>query len=295
MKFYKLQATGNDFILVDGKEIEYDWGTLAQSMCRQHSGVGADGLIVLQQSKIADLKMRVFNPDGSEAEACGNGLRCFVKYAIESDIVGKMPLHPKAQGKAKRRRINPCLDIETLSGIRQAKAWTSGGRVSRVEVNMGVPQFEPEQIPIRERIDIMPILNYPLMIGERKLALSLLSMGNPHAVCLIPEPVIKFPLHEVGPEVEKHSMFPRGVNFEVARVLNKKRIEARVWERGVGETLACGSGACAIVVVGRLLNCINDNIDIMFPGGVLTVSWDGEGEVMLAGSVDEVFHGEWLE
>ncbi len=284
MRFSKLQATGNDFILVDATDADLDWAKLARVMCRRHFGVGADGLILVQLSELATLKMRVFNPDGSEAEACGNGLRCFAKYVIENGIAGEVSLRAE--------RSNPCLTIETLSGMRKARAYMSGGKVSGVEASMGVPQFKPAEIPIKAEVDIIPILDYHLAIGERTLALSILSMGNPHAVSFLSEPVAGFPLAEVGAGVEVHPMFPQRTNFEVARVLSKGRIEARVWERGVGETLGCGSGACAIGVAAQLLNYVDRQVDITFPGGTVTVFWDGVGEVLLSGPVEEVFAGE---
>jgi diaminopimelate epimerase len=240
----------------------------------------------VQNSLVADLKMCVFNPDGSEAEVCGNGLRCLAKYAIEKGIVGKV--------SATRKRSNLSLAIETLSGIRKTKAYISGERVDRVEVSMGVPQFAPERIPISVKVDIIPILDYPLTIGERKLALSLLSMGNPHAISFLSDSVTSFPLAEIGSKVERHPMFPQRTNFEIARVLAREKIEARVWERGVGETLACGSAACAIAVAAQLLGYVDKRVDIILPGGTLTVSWDRVGEVLLIGPVKEVFNGEWL-
>jgi len=290
MRFCKLQATGNDFILVDARtpsvipsEAE-NLAELARDLCRHHFGIGADGLILVQDSEVANVKMRMFNPDGSEAEACGNGLRCFVKYVVENVIAGKVSLQAE--------RSNPCLTIETLSGLRKVKAYMSAGKVSEVEVSMGVPQFQPDQIPIKAKVDIIPILDYHLPIGERRLAVSILSMGNPHAVSFLSEPVPGFPLAEVGPKVERHPMFPQRTNFEIARVLSKGKIEARVWERGVGETLACGSGACAIAVAGQLLNYVGEEVDITFPGGIVTVFWDRVGEVLLSGPVEEVFAGE---
>ena len=277
MNFSKLQATGNDFILVDARKVDQNWAELAQAICQRHFGVGADGLILVQNSKVADLKMRIFNPDGSEAEACGNGLRCFAKYSIERGIVDKTNL-----------------TIETLPGIRKTKACVSQGKVNQVEVNMGTPQFQPEQIPIRVEVDIIPILNYPLELEGEKLAVSLVSMGNPHAVSFIPKPVAGFPLGEIGPKVERHAIFPQRTNFEIAKILSRAKIEARVWERGVGETLACGSGACAIAVAARLLNYVDGKVDIMLPGGVLALSWDGIGEVLLSGPVEEIFTGKYL-
>jgi len=287
MRFFKLQATGNDFILVDtltqtlsleGRGLEQGaWAELAQAMCNRHFGVGADGLILVQDSTIADLKMRIFNPDGSEAEVCGNGLRCFAKYVIE------------------RGMSSYSMTVETLSGIRKIEAHKSGNKVNQVEVNMGMPQFQPDQIPLKAEVDIIPILDYPLVVNDKKLTLSILSMGNPHAVSFSAYATNDFPLGELGPKVEWHPIFPQRTNFEVARVLGRGKIEARVWERGTGETLACGSGACAIAVSAQLLDYADEQVDIMLKGGILTVSWDRVGEVLLAGPVEEVFRGEWLE
>ena len=287
MKFSKLQAAGNDFILVDtltqtlsfeGRGLGVgDWAELAQTMCDRHFGIGADGLILVQDSTIADLKMRIFNSDGSEAEVCGNGLRCFAKYVIEKGVSGYQ------------------LSVETLSGIKKVKAHMSGNKVNRVEVNMGMPQFQPEQIPVKAEVDIIPLLDYPLVIDGKGLTLSLLSMGNPHAVSFSSQSIGDFPLAELGPKVESHPIFPQRTNFGIARVLSRGEIEARVWERGVGETLACGSGACAIAVAAQLLNYVDQQVDIILKGGLLTVSWDRVGEILLAGPVKEVFRGEWFE
>jgi len=287
MKFSKLQAAGNDFILVDARTMEGEWSKLAQAMCDRRFGVGADGLILAQNSTIADLKMRIFNSDGSEAEVSGNGLRCFAKYAIKRGLIGKV--------SSRAGQGNRSLTIETLSGVRKVKAYMSGNKVNRVEVNMGLPEFQPEQIPVKVRVDVTPILDYPLVIDGKKLTLSLLSMGNPHAVSFLSQPVADFPLAEIGPKVERHPMFPQRTNFEVAKVLSRGKIEARVWERGVGETLACGSGACAMAVAAQLLDYVDRQVDIILEGGTLTIFWDRVGEVLLSGPVEEVFRGEWLE
>jgi diaminopimelate epimerase len=285
MKFSKLQATGNDFILVDARTMEEDWSKLASATCDRHFGIGADGLILVQDSTIADLKMRIFNSDGSEAEVSGNGLRCFVRYAIEKGFIGKMS-SPIEQGALS-------LTIDTLSGIRKAKAYLTGDKVHHIEVNMGLPQFQPEQIPVKVKVDIIPILDYSLAINGKELTLALLSMGNPHAVSFLSQPVADFPLAEIGPKVERHLMFSQRTNFEVAKVLSRGKIEARVWERGAGETLACGSGACAIAVAAQLLDYVERQVDIIFKGGTLTISWDKRGDVLLVGPVEEVFTGEW--
>ncbi len=289
MKFSKLQATGNDFILVDGftRRRKPDWEKLARAMCDRHFGVGADGLIAVQNSTSADLEMRLFNSDGSEAEVSGNGLRCFAKYAIEKGLAGKMLAGPGHR--------TSFLSIETLSGVRKVRAYMRRSKVHRAEVNMGLPLFRPERIPVKAKVATMPILNYPLVINRKKLNLTLVSMGNPHAVGFSSGPIADFPLAEIGPKVETHPMFPQRANFEIARVLSKRKIEARVWERGVGETLSCGSGASAIAVAARLLGYTDGVVDIILPGGTLTVSWDGVGEVLLSGPVEEVFTGEWTE
>jgi len=284
MKFSKLQGAGNDFILIDARTRKEEWSKLARAMCDRHFGIGADGLMLVENSTVADLKMRIFNSDGSEAEVSGNGLRCFARYVIENGL--------------SRRKSGRSLTVQTLSGVRKVKAYVSGGKVNRVQVSMGLPRFQAQQIPVKVEVGTTtasgPILNYPLAVDATPLTLSFVSMGNPHAVSFLSESVAKFPLAEIGPKVEGHPAFPRKTNFEVARVLSRGRIEARVWERGVGETLACGSGACAIAVVARLLDYVDAVVDIMLPGGTLTVSWDGVGEVFLAGPVEEVFVGEWL-
>jgi diaminopimelate epimerase len=284
MNFTKLQGTGNDFILVDARNLECDWSKLAREICHRYFGVGADGLILLANSNRASLKMRLFNPDGSEAEVSGNGLRCFAKYVIDRQM-----------------STGSNLTVETMSGIRTIAVTLSQGRVTHAKVNMGKPRFKAEEIPVlingpqkgRGIVDIMSILDYPLTIGRRSLKLSFVSMGNPHAVGFLSQPVADFPLSEIGPKIETHHIFPERVNFEIARVLKRNKIEARVWERGAGETLSCGSGASAIAVTARNKGYIDDEVDIMLLGGNLTVYWDGVGEVYLSGSVEEVFTGEW--
>ncbi len=284
MNFTKLQATGNDFIFVDARNMERDWSKLAREICHRFYGAGADGLILIASSNRASLKMRLFNSDGSEAEVSGNGLRCFAKYVIDRQIVA-----------------GPKITVETMSGIRTIEATMTQGKVTHAKVNMGTPRFKAEDIPVlidkpkkgRGEVDIKLIIDYPLTVGRRVLALSFVSMGNPHAVSFLSQPVSDFPLSVVGPQVENHRMFPERVNFEIARVLKRNKIEARVWERGAGETLSCGSGACAIAVTARNKGYIDDEVDIILKGGDLTVYWDGAGEVYLSGPVEEVFTGEW--
>jgi diaminopimelate epimerase len=289
MKFSKLQATGNDFILVDDltERRKADWRELTRAVCDRHFGVGADGLMLVQNSTSADLRMRLFNSDGSEAEVSGNGLRCFAKYAVERSLSGKTSSQAEESSRS--------LSVETLSGIRQVKVHMLRNKVNRAEVSMGLPRFRPQHIPVKVEVDIIPILDYPLAVNEKRLTLALVSMGNPHAVSFLSGPVADFPLDEIGVKVERHPMFPEKTNFEIARVLSRRKIEARVWERGVGETLACGSGACAIAVAAQLLDYVDGQVDIILEGGTLAVSWNRAEEVLLSGPVEEVFTGEWLE
>lgn len=283
--FTKLQATGNDFILIDARNFNLNWNKLAQDMCNRHFGIGADGLILLLNSDYANFEMRIINSDGSEAQVCGNGLRCFAKYVID---------HGLCQGTE--------LTISTLAGMKSIKVSLSEGKVNRAIVNMGKPIFKAEAVPLDIRelenrgiaVDTNPILDYALHLPGYDLALSFVSMGNPHAVAFWSGSLRDFPLAEVGPQIEYHALFPERTNFEIANVVNKNCLEVRVWERGAGETLACGSGACATAVISYLKGYINNVVDIMLPGGDLTISWDGIGDVFLNGPVAEVFYGKWL-
>jgi diaminopimelate epimerase len=285
MNFTKMQGAGNDFILVEADEVQRDWSQVAIAMCDRHFGVGSDGLLLVLPSNSADFQMRVFNPDGSEAEACGNGLRCLAKYALHKGV---------ADSAAQE------ISVETISGVRRVRLHTAGGGMATIQVGMGEPKFGAEDIPVvigqgGNIVDIKPILNYMVIVEGKELPLNFVSMGNPHAVYLWQHPLSDFPLSQLGPRVEQHEIFPNGVNFEVARVINRKQIEARVWERGVGETLACGSGACAIGVLAQLHNYVDNKVDIKLPGGILGVEWDGVGEVFLSGPAEIVFRGEWLD
>jgi len=283
MNFAKIQGNGNDFIMMEASSVERDWSRLAIGMCDRHFGIGGDGLLLLLPSETADFQMRVFNPDGSEAEACGNGLRCLARYALEKGLI--------STGTRQ-------MSVETVSGVRKVELNKVAGEVTKLKVSMGEPRFGARDIPVLIEsgegsiVDIKPI-NFPVTVDGRKLLLNVVSMGNPHAVYFSPHPVSDFPLSQLGPEVEQLAIFPNRVNFEVARVVSRQQIEARVWEKGVGETLACGSGACAIAVVAQLLGYIDNKVDIKLPGGILDVEWDGAGEVLLGGSAEIVFTGEW--
>ena len=284
LKFVKVHGTGNDFVLVDARNLKRDWPELARELCNRRYGVGADGVLLLLASQRADLRMRIFNPDGSEAEMCGNGIRCFTKYALECDLL---------------ERSREVANIETLAGIHTVTPFWKDGRVVSVKVGMGVPRLRPEEIPVdlshgqdhpRQTDNL---LDYPFKVGEKELRITGLSMGNPHAVCFLDGPVEAFPLEHLGPLVEHHPLFPERVNFEVAQVRDRAHIKARVWERGAGATQACGSGGAAVAVAARLHGFIAQTVEVELPGGVLKLEWDGEGEVWLTGPAEQVFAGEW--
>ncbi len=285
MKFTKLQGSGNDFVLLEADESRRDWAELAIAMCDRHFGIGADGLLLVLPSNKADFKMRMIDPDGSEAEACGNGLRCLVKYVLEKGLI---------------KKTTRKMTVETIAGVRKAEAEGKERGVASIKVSMGEPKFGTGDIPVviepgGELVDIKKMLGYPLTIANTNLLLNLVSMGNPHAVYFWQHPVSEFPLSRLGPRVENLPIFPNRVNFEVARVISRREIEAQVWERGAGETLACGSGACAIAVAAHLYGYIDNKVDIKLPGGVLGVEWDGAGEVFLSGPAEIVFNGEWSD
>lgn len=279
MRFVKMQGTGNDFLLVETEDEGRDWGGLARAMCDRHYGAGADGLMLVLPAREADVRMRLFNADGTEAEVSGNGVRCLVKYVVERGIA---------------RPRDGRVTIAVASGILEAAVLGDGGGVERVRLSMGEPRFAPEQVPVRTEMPA-PIVDMPLDVGGRTLAVTCLSMGNPHAVMFLDGPVHEYRLEDIGPKVERHPAFPERVNFGVARVLRREGMDLRVWERGVGETLACGSGSSAAMVAAHLKGLVGDTVDIKQPGGSLTVEWLGRGEVYLTGSAAFVFEGDWAD
>ena len=279
MKFTKMEGAGNDYVYIDARAQVQDWPELSRRMSDRHFGVGSDGLILIANSDVADLKMVMFNADGSQGEMCGNGIRCFAKYAIEREIAT-----PSTDG----------LSVETLAGIRTVRPTYDGERITGAQVAMGAPILEPAEVPVSLEQEMPPpVLGYPFEMDGYDLPLSFVSMGNPHAVTFMEQPVADFPLHTVGPRVEHHRIFPRRVNFEIVNIDGPGKLTARVWERGSGETLACGTGACAIAVAARLSGHCGDEVDITLPGGTLRIHWDGSGEVTMEGPATEVFSGEW--
>ena len=279
-----MQGAGNDFVVIDAKNNRPNWPELAVKMCDRHYGIGADGLLVSLPSKIANFRMRIFNADGSESAVCGNGLRCMISHYINSD----------------QDRNKSEIAVETSIGLRTAKIHRLKNDNIEIQVNMGEPKIGLKEISInainyQNILDIISVLNRVIAVDGKELLLHLVSLGNPHAVHFTDRPVTDFPLAPLGRKVEQHQLFPDETNFEVVRIINSRQVEARVWERGVGETLACGSGACAIIVAGHLLEQLDTKVNIVLPGGILKVEWDlvNDNHVYLSGPVETVFSGEW--
>ena len=279
MRFTKMHGAGNDYVYVDARGEERDWPALSVAMSDRHLGVGSDGLILALPSEKADLRMRMFNADGSEGEMCGNGIRCLVRFAFDNGIVAaeKSPVR-----------------VETMAGVLDVTPMgDDGDGMTAARVLMGAPRLIPAEIPVAIKgMDV--VIDQPLEVAGHEFRMTCVSMGNPHAVVFLDEPVDEFPLTEIGPMVEHHPLFPARVNFEIVNVLDGgKVLRTRVWERGSGITMACGTGACAVQVAARLNGLAGDRATIALPGGDLTVGWPGEGEVVMEGPVTTVFDGEW--
>ncbi len=276
--FWKMQGCGNDFVLAEADSLNAGWEDVARQICDRHFGVGADGLILVLPSERADRRMVMYNPDGSDGVMCGNGLRCFVKYLHDRGVVS-------AEGRT--------VTVETGVGIYPADAtFDADGLVERVRVGMGEPMFEAADLDARVE-QAAPILDLPIEAAGESLNVTLVSMGNPHSVQFIDVAPADFDLDRIGPAVEHHALFADRTNFEVVHVLDRSTVEMRVWERGVGETLACGSGACAVAVAARLHGHVDDNVEVRVPGGTLMIEWDGEGQTFLEGPATLVFESHW--
>ncbi|ADG06127.1 diaminopimelate epimerase [Kyrpidia tusciae] len=272
MKFVKMHGLGNDFIVVEGHALPLDPGALARNWCDRHFGIGADGLVFVLPSDRADVQMRIFNADGSEAEQCGNAVRCVGKYAFERGLV--------------RRRD---LVVETLAGVQRIVLGGNGSRVEEVTVDMGEPILEPGRIPVALAEGGTP--SGRVEAAGREWAFTAVSMGNPHAVIFVDD-VEGTDVRGVGSEVETNRLFPNRVNVEFVETLDPGEIRVRVWERGCGETLACGTGACAAVVAGALEGRSGRKVRVHLPGGTLKIEWAEDGRVYMTGPAVEVFRGE---
>jgi diaminopimelate epimerase len=264
-----MHGLGNDFIVIDcRKQALENPKAFAMQYCNRRFGIGADQLLLLCPSSSADFKMLIFNADGSEVEMCGNGIRCFAKYIWDRNISDK-----------------PVLEVETLAGIIRPE------RVNdMVKVDMGLPIFQPERIPVN-LTGTGPIVDHPLVAGDRTFRATFVSMGNPHAVLFLDEDVTTFPVEVFGPLIENHSLFPKRTNVEFVNCVNDTELTMRVWERGSGITLACGTGATATAIAAMLKNLTQKRVTVHLLGGDFVIEWADNGRAYMTGPAEEVFEG----
>lgn len=277
MKFTKMEGLGNDYVYVNCfKEEIKNPSELAIKVSDRHFGIGSDGLILIKPSEIADFCMEMYNADGSRSEMCGNGIRCVGKYVYDYGLTDKEEIA-----------------VETLAGIKYLKFTIENGKVSMVTVNMGSPELIAEKIPVSINQDT--VINTPVYIDDQKYNITCVSMGNPHCITFV-DHTVQFPLETIGPKFENNILFPKRVNAEFVKVVNRKEAIMRVWERGTGETLACGTGACAVTVACILNDLTDEEITVHLLGGDLRVKWDRtENLVYMTGPAKVVFDGEFEE
>ena len=274
IKFTKMQGLGNDYVYMDAihQKIENE-SSLAQFVSNRHFGIGSDGLILICKSDIADFKMRMFNSDGSEAEMCGNGIRCVGKFVYDKGLTDKTTV-----------------TIETLAGIKTLELNTKDGKVETVKVDMGEPILNPKEIPVIS--DEEPVKNLMLEAEGRKFKFTCVSMGNPHAITEV-ENTEKFDVEKYGKVLEVDKAFPNKTNVEFIQIIDKNHVKMRVWERGAGETLACGTGACATAVACYLNEKTDRNVEVELLGGKLFIEWNEENNhIYMIGPAVTVFEGE---
>lgn len=273
MIFTKMHGLGNDYVCINCfRERVEDPPGFARTLCDRHYGIGADGLILICPSKVSDFKMEIYNSDGSVAGMCGNGIRCLGKYVYDYRLTGK-----------------ETLSIETKSGIRNMHLHIQDGKACGAMVDMGVPRLNAHSIPILSEKDL--VINDPIEVQEKNYRMTGISMGNPHAVIFLEE-INGISLEETGRELEFHPRFSERANIEFCHVTARDRMEIRVWERGVGETLACGTGACAAVVASVLNDLTDEEVIVKLLGGELSVRWDRKvNHVFLEGPAVKVFDG----
>lgn len=273
MDFTKMHGLGNDFICLDHFLFppEMDYPEIARRLCHRQLGVGGDGLIVILSSDQADARMRIFNPDGSEPEMCGNGIRCFARYIFDAGYIKKHTV-----------------TVETLAGILTVSLEIREGMVKGVTVNMGKPCFDPGKIPVMAGRD--RAVQEEIEVCGRKFSFTAVSMGNPHCVLFVRD-FDSLDFGALGPAIEQHSLFPRKTNVEFVRVDNPREITLKVWERGAGPTLACGTGACASVAAAVLEGRTEREVTVHLPGGDLRIEWAGDNQIFMTGPATYVFRG----
>lgn len=276
MFFTKVHGLGNDFILINagtGEGFPDDYSSLAIEMCDRKFGIGADGLVLLLDSCVADVRMRIINSDGSEPEMCGNAIRCVAKYLYEHNVVRKDEIK-----------------VETLAGIIIPQIIHKHGKVEMVRVDMGLPRLERQEIPMAGPAG--QVIGEDFEVNGQRFAVTAVSMGNPHCVIFVPD-VSAVPLAEIGPLIETHPAFPRKTNVEFVQVVSPTEVRMVVWERGAGPTMACGTGACAVAVAGVLNGLTEKSVTVHLPGGPLHIEWAESGKIYMTGPAVEVFSGEY--
>lgn len=274
LRFTKMTGLGNDYIYIDctnNKKIE-NVKEIAKKFSDRHFGVGSDGIILIEDSDIADFKMRIFNSDGSEAEMCGNGIRCVGKYVYDKHFTDKEEI-----------------SVETLAGVKSLQLFCNDGICKEVKVDMGEPAFKDKDLPTIADEEITKDLK--IKVKDKELRFTLVSMGNPHAVTFV-EDIENIPLEQYGPIIENNEMFPNRTNVEFVQIDDKNNIKMRVWERGAGETLACGTGACASVVAGGINGYTDSDVTVELLGGKLNIKWDDNNHIYMTGPATKVFEGE---
>ena len=276
IKFTKMHGLGNDYVYIDCYSKDVNLGNisdLAKFMSNRHFGIGSDGIILICKSDIADFKMRMFNFDGSEAEMCGNGIRCVGKFVYDKGLTDK-----------------ETVKIETLAGIKILNLNVKDGKVQTVRVDMGEPIFNPKKIPVN--FENEPVRGLKIKAIDKEFNFTCVSMGNPHAIAII-EDTKRFDIEKYGPILEVDEHFPKRSNIEFIEIVDKKNVKMRVWERGAGETLACGTGACATAVACNINGLTERKVNIELLGGTLEIDWDEEtNHVFMTGPATTVFEGE---
>lgn len=278
MKFTKMEGLGNDYVYINCFEEKVENPSeLSVKVSDRHFGIGSDGLILIKPSKKADFTMEMYNADGSQSEMCGNGIRCVGKYVYDYGLTDKEDI-----------------TVETLAGIKYLKLFVKNGKVDKVTVNMGAPILEPDKVPVL--VSSLPegtdkVVDYPLMIDGKEYRTTCVSMGNPHSVVFVDD-TDTFPLEKIGPLFENNAFFPRRVNAEFVQIVSRNYARMRVWERGSGETLACGTGTCASVVAAILNGLTEDEVTVKLLGGELIIRWDREENIVyMTGPAKVVFDG----
>lgn len=278
MKFTKMQGLGNDYVYVNCLEEKIqNPSELAKKISDRHFGVGSDGLIMINPSDKADFEMEMYNADGSRGEMCGNGIRCVGKYVYDYGLTDKTNI-----------------SVETLGGIKHLELYVEEGKVVRVKVDMGHPILKPSEIPVVA--DGEQAVDEPIEVEGKAYRMTCVSMGNPHAVIFVDTDVKELPLESIGPKFENHKRFPNRVNTEFVRVIDRHTAQMRVWERGSGETLACGTGACAVAVACALNGLTESEVTVQLLGGDLEIQWEKNSDtVYMTGPAEVVFDGVWEE